>query len=266
MTQTLPQRDGYEEFFQNLREAHESALLLDYDGTLAPFQIDPRMALPYPGIRELLNRIIDQGRTRVVLVTGRWIKDLLPLLGLEHTPEIWGSHGWELLQPDGEYRTASIGEAALHSLVNADSWTVQIEAAGGRCEHKPAGLAIHWRGLSDDQIATIRDLVLEQWRYLRLSEHLSWHDFDGGIELRAPGRTKAYAVQAVLAEMTSEAAIAYLGDDETDEDAFRVLQGRGMGVLVHPRPRPSNAHCWLQPPHALLEFLQQWHQAREANQ
>ncbi len=264
MARTLPQHDGFDGFFQTLRAASESALLLDYDGTLAPFQVDPRTALPYPGVCELLDRIIDQGRTRVVLVTGRWIKDLLPLLRLGRIPEIWGSHGWEQLQPDGEYQTASIGEAALRSLVNADGWTGQVEAAGGRCEHKPAGLAIHWRGLAADQIAAIRAVVLEQWRCLQLDEHLHWHDFDGGVELRAPGRTKAYALQMVLAEMNPQTAIAYLGDDETDEDAFRALQGRGMGVLVRPQSRPSNARHWLQPPHALLGFLQQWHQAREA--
>ncbi|MHB8347130.1 MAG: trehalose-phosphatase [Acidiferrobacterales bacterium] len=262
MDLTLPQYDGFEGFFQTLRAAGDSVLMLDYDGTLAPFQIDPCMALPYPGVCELIDRIIEQDRTRVVLVTGRWIKDLMPLLGLGRTPEIWGSHGWEQLQPDGEYRTATIGAAALRSLVSADDWTGRVEAAGGRCEHKPAGLAIHWRGLEPDQIANVRAIVLEQWRYLRLDEHLHWHDFDGGIELRAPGRTKAYALQAVLAGMSPQTAIAYLGDDETDEDAFRAIEGHGIGVLVRPQPRPSNARHWLQPPHALLEFLQQWHRAR----
>ena len=262
MAQTIPRQDGFEDFFQMLRAAPESVLLLDYDGTLAPFQVDPGTALPYPGVREQLDCIMQQGRTRVVLVTGRWIKDLLPLLGLGRTPEIWGSHGWEHLQPDGEYRTSTIREATLRPLVDADSWTGRIEAAGGRCEHKPAALAIHWRGLPPDQIATIRDIVREQWRWQHMEEHLNWHDFDGGIELRAPGTTKAHALEAVLSELGPEAAVAYLGDDETDEDAFRALQGRGLGVLVRSAPRPSGADLWLQPPHGLLQFLQRWHEAR----
>ncbi len=263
MAQTIPRQDGFEEFFRALRAARESALLLDYDGTLAPFRIDPGTALPYPGVCEQLNRIMRQGRTRVVLVTGRWIKDLLPLLDLDCMPEIWGSHGWEHLRPDGEYRTSTIREETLRPLLDADSWTGRIEAVGGRCEHKPAALAIHWRGLSPERVTVIRDIVREQWLWQRMDEHLVWHDFDGGIELRAPDTNKAHAVEAVLRELGVGTAVAYLGDDETDEDAFCALRGRGLGVLVRPAPRPSGADLWLQPPHELLQFLQQWHNAHE---
>ena len=93
-----------------------------------------------------------------------------------------------------------------------------------------------------------------------MHKNLAWHDFDGGIELRVPGRHKGFAVEAVLSEMGKGAAVAYLGDDFTDEDAFRAIHGRGTGILVRPQFRPTAADFWLRPPEELLEFLRQWHE------
>ena len=83
-------------------------------------------------------------------------------------------------------------------------------------------------------------------------------EFDGGIEMRVPDPDKGHAVQTVLAEMDPQAPAAYLGDDLTDERAFRALAGRGLSVLVRPRLRRSRAAVWLKPPEQLLDFLSRW--------
>src|SRR5438105_8801942 len=106
-----------EDFFMRLQRAPQGVLILDYDGTLAPFREDPAAAEPYPGVRERLDAIMDNPRTRLVIVSGRWTKDLLPLLHLRRLPEIWGSHGWEQLRPDGQYTLAPISKGALRALV-----------------------------------------------------------------------------------------------------------------------------------------------------
>lgn len=248
------------DFFERLATAPCRALLLDYDGTLAPFTIRRDEALPYPGMRAILDEIIQSGHTRVVIISGRWTRDLIPLLGLKRLPEVWGSHGWEQLKPDGEYAVARMNEAALRHLADADTWTAEIEAQGGRCEIKPGGLAIHWRGLDQDRIGEIRNLVFQNLLMKEMHKTLVWHDFDGGIELRVPGRHKGFVVDSILSEMDRETAAAYLGDDTTDEDAFRAIHGRGIGVLVRPQYRDTAADFWLQPPEELLEFLRQWHE------
>src|ERR1700686_43175 len=89
-------------FFDRLRQAPSRALLLDYDGTLAPFTADRERAFPYPGIPELGAKIMRTG-TRVVLISGRPATELLFLSGILPHPEIWGSHGCERLHADGSY-------------------------------------------------------------------------------------------------------------------------------------------------------------------
>lgn len=251
------------DFFSTVAGAKRRVLMLDYDGTLAPFHINPHDAVPYPGVRERLDAIMGAGHTHVVIVSGRWTRDLVPLLGLKQRPEIWGSHGWELLKANGDYEISRIDEAALKRLVAADDWAAEIESKGGRCERKPASLAIHWRGLRPDQVAEIRQTVFENWRVQELHTHLQWHDFDGGIELRAPGRDKGDAVHAVLTATGADGAAAYLGDDLTDESAFKAIHGRGIGVLVRAQYRPTAADFWIRPPEELLTFLADWQRACE---
>jgi trehalose-6-phosphatase len=57
-------------------------------------------------------------------------------------------------------------------------------------------------------------------------------------------------------------AVAYLGDDRTDEDAFAALQRIGLAVLVRSLPQPTAANLWIEPPEELVEFLAQWRQAQ----
>lgn len=253
--------DSLTDFFRRLRTAPARALLLDYDGTLAPFRTQPEEAKPYPGVREALDAIMQNGGTRVVLVSGRWTRNLIPLLGLRRLPEIWGSHGWEQLKTDGAYDVAPLKEDMLRHLLQVDDWTADIEALGGRCELKPGGYAVHWRSLAPERITRIRRLVSENWMTQDLHKNLVWRDFDGGIELRAPGRHKGHVVETVAAEMGDDAMLAYLGDDTTDEDAFKAIRGRGIGVLVRPESRASRADFWLRPPEDLLDFLWQWQTA-----
>ncbi len=77
-------------FVQTVALAPESALLLDYDGTLAPFHVKRDQAFPYPGVALLLQEIVRDSRTRVVVVTGRDVNDLMPLLNIHPRPEDLG--------------------------------------------------------------------------------------------------------------------------------------------------------------------------------
>jgi trehalose-phosphatase len=152
MMQVLRSALDLDGFFQRLQSASSRVLMLDYDGTLAPFQVDPAQARPYPGIPALLDAIIQAGQTRLVIVSGRWIKSLVPLLDLKAMPEIWGSYGWERSLPDGDYSTATVRASAFEALTAAEQWVADIERLGARCERKPTALAFHWRGLAKERV------------------------------------------------------------------------------------------------------------------
>ena len=241
-------------FFDELSRARASAMLLDYDGTVAPFRPDRYEAVPYAGVSTLLTEIMNTGHTRVVLITGRQAHEVIPLLGIEPHPEIWGVQGLQRLRSDDSYDLPHLDEIATQALTEADAW---LDGLGLHhlAEHKPGGLAIHWRGLSHRQQCDIHKSVLRGW--LPVADHTGMvlQEFDGGVEIRMSDRNKGYAVRTILAEMDMEAPLAYLGDDESDEDAFRALQDRGLGVLVRPHRRETSADVWLKPPTDLLVFL-----------
>jgi trehalose-phosphatase len=249
--------------FAALEHSERALLMLDYDGTLAPFRSDPALARPYPGIAETIDAIIEMGSTRVVVITGRRAAEIPGLLSTRHALEVWGCHGWERLLPDGALTIEPVPKQADDALRAAGSSADHAQRLGARLERKPSSLALHWRDLPEERVASIRSTVEEQWSALCRNAPVVLMPFDGGLELRASGRSKAHAVRSVVSESPASTPAAFLGDDVTDEDAFVALQGRALCVLVRSERRPSAASVWLRPPEELAAFLQRWLRARE---
>lgn len=254
-----------EQFMESVAQSQVSALLLDYDGTLAPFCLNRRQALPYPGVTALLEEIIANGRTRVVIVTGRNAHEVIPLLAVHPCLEIWGCHGLERLRPDGNCETPRVEEPVLRAMADADRW-LRHQGLHSRAEFKTGAVAIHWRGLDEAAAAETRRQVLLGWLPIAQSTPMQLLEFDGGIEMRMPGRDKGDAVRIILDEIGPEVPVAYLGDDITDERAFLALGNRGLTVLVRPEWRKTAAALWIRPPEGLRDFLTRWLQACRGGQ
>ena len=125
-------------------------------------------------------------------------------------------------------------------------------------EKNPVGMAFHWRGMSLDLKDGIADKIRSAWAENASEYGLVLHEFDGGLELRPKSIHKGAAVFSILRDQPADTAIAYLGDDLTDEDAFEALDDRGLKVLVQKEPRPTKADVRLIPPEELLSFLDRW--------
>lgn len=255
--QVLSTRVDMEAFYARLAAASHRVLMLDYDGTLAPFQIRPQDAVPYPGVSELLTGLMDQGNTRIVIVSGRRASEVAGLLPLGRAPEIWGAHGWERISPAGEVWAQEPDEGARAALLRAHDLAERCLVAGTRLERKPASLAVHWRGLAEASVGPLKKRLTEAWAPVT-DGVLEVLPFDGGLEVRARGNNKQHAVKAVLAETPPECPVAYLGDDITDEDAFQLVKLQGLAVLVRPEFRETAADLWIRPPRELLDFLGRW--------
>jgi trehalose 6-phosphate phosphatase len=254
------------EFFKTLGGSVAGALVLDYDGTLAPFRVDRFAAVPYPGVADLIARIASSGRTRVVLVSGRVAEEVRDLLGIRPFPEIWGLHGRQRLHPDGRSEVLPMKDSGRETLEQAAAW-IEVQGLGSRAELKPGSVAIHWRGLAPEEAAEVRERVQPAFSSLAGRAGMALLHFDGGLELRCAEPHKGTAVRIIRSELPPQAPFAYLGDDTTDEDAFRELRGTGaLTVLVRVEWRETAAEAWLRPPDELLEFLNRWVKGTEEAQ
>lgn len=252
-------KEYLDQLFERLADAAQGLLLLDYDGTLAPFHPKRDEATPYPGIPAILKEIQNSPRTRMVIISGRAVDDIIPLLGLEKLPEIWGSHGWERLGPDGSRERFPVKPEFEEALKAAEKKAADLS---GALEKKPACLALHWRGLTPPEVEKLEQEIKMLWGPIAQDRGLELNPFDGGMELRVPGRNKGKVVEDILRTVGSPNLPAvYLGDDLTDEDAFAALEGRGLRVLVRKEDRPTRADCRIEPPGELIAFLERWRDA-----
>jgi trehalose 6-phosphate phosphatase len=251
------------EFFGGFAHATASLLLLDYDGTLAPFRVDRFQAAPWAGVRALLSRIQQQGKTRIEVITGRPAAEVAPLLGLDTPIGVWGLHGAERLSPDGRRELETIAAETQEKLEQLKA-KLRRDAGGGLFEEKPNAAVMHWRGVAPRRSREIEQRTRALFEPLSAYDGLRLLEFECGLELRA-GRDKGGAVKAILDEvgMSGPATIpaAYLGDDVTDEAAFAEMKDRGLGVLVRRAWRATEADVWLRPPEELRAFLRRWVEA-----
>jgi len=246
-----------ESFLVQARWAPLRLLFLDYDGTLAPFVTERDKAFPYPEIAALLPKLRALPRTRMILVSGRPVADFRNLLAMAPLPEIWGSHGWEHLAQDGVYEPPQLDAETRRKLDEARR-AMEVIDLPNICEVKPASVAVHWRGLSKSEKDEIRRWASRAWEAIAQDAPLELCPFESGLELRALGRNKGDAIRDVLLETPTGTAAAYLGDDVTDEDAFRALRRRGLRVLVRESWRPTEADVWIRPPEEVVLFLQRF--------
>jgi len=238
-------------------------LLLDYDGTLAGFRVDRFKAKPWAGVRELLARIQQQGRTRLAIVTGRPATEIPPMLELNPPPEVWGLHGAERLYPNGR-RAMEKQSPEVQRALGELRRQLHRDAFGGLFEDKPNAAVMHWRGHAPRVAREIERRTRDLFEPLAKLEGLRLLKFEAGLELRA-GRDKGGAVREILRESGDGLPVTYLGDDLTDEAAFVAVNGaRGphLSVLMRRERRKTAADLWLKPPEEMRRFLRRWAEAR----
>ena len=257
-------------FFASFSSSVSPLLLLDYDGTLAPFRVDRTKARPFKGVREDIARIQEQ-RTRIVVITGRSAHEISPLLRgyppvVKQPVEVWGLHGAERLYVDGRQEVEHPSPEARRTLEKLREY-LRHNNLGGEFEDKPNAAVMHWRGASERTARFIEQRTLEIFEPIAQRDGFTLLRFESGLELRT-GRNKGDAVRALAAESAPGAPIAYLGDDITDEAAFRAVNeydGPHLSVLVRPEYRETEAEAWLKPPSELRRFFKRWARATLAD-
>lgn len=246
-------------FFEQLKIKPNALLFIDYDGTLAPFAIERDKALPYEGVQTRIEKLLTVGKTKVIIVTGRAVQDLLTVFHANPMPEIWGSHGGEKLE--GNEILSFKDPLAMKGITIAKKLTIkQIDPK--QCELKPLSIAVHWRGLDGNTKKILEKKTYEIWNPLLEKFPLEILPFNEGLEIRQKGIGKARAVNIIL-ENEKDSLVAYIGDDFTDEQAFDAIGNRGLKVLISKKQASTIADLQISSVNDLFDFLDHWLSARE---
>ena len=199
-------------------------LASDYDGVLARLRDDPSAAVLEPGFDALLARLAAVDGVTVALVSGRGVADLRTTSGLSGPFRWVGSHGAEF---DGPIA----GELAGRRDALADALRPLVEAVpGARLEVKPASVAVHVRTVADP--AAGDRLLADVAAGPGAAAGLTAKPGKAVLELAVTDADKGSALVRLATEVGA-AGVLYLGDDVTDEDAFRAVAAAGLpGVTV----------------------------------
>jgi alpha,alpha-trehalase len=232
------------------------AVFLDYDGTLTPIAARPDLATLDEPMRATLRRLARA--CAVAVVSGRARPDVEALVAI---PEIdyAGSHGLDIAGPRAGRGIHLPAAEQLVPAVAAAAREIRKRTAaipGVLVEDKTYALAVHYRLVDPPLVPEVERAVDEA-----LGRHAGLVKTGGKMvfELRpAIDWDKGRAVLWLLDTLGLERGDVrplYIGDDVTDEDAFRSLADRGIGILVAELPRPTGARYSLQDVHEVRALL-----------
>ncbi|MBN2119721.1 MAG: trehalose-phosphatase [Candidatus Omnitrophica bacterium] len=213
---------------------------LDYDGTLTPIVSRPDLAILDDKMRQTLADL--SGKFQVFIVSGRMREDVENLVGLKGVFYA-GSHGFDILGPS--FVMVEPRAEKTIPLIAAVTKEISRELAGIEgvlIEEKKFSLAVHYRLVDEKHLPGIEEAVnkkvvshneLRLMKGKKVFEILPAIDWDKGKAIRW--------IIAALGLSWDRANVVYIGDDTTDEDAFRMIRTRGMPVLVAEDNRTSCA-------------------------
>jgi trehalose-phosphatase len=237
-------------------------LLSDYDGTLTPIVGRPEEALLTSNVREQLSALAAKPAFNVGIISGRSLSEIQALVGVSGIYYA-GNHGLEIEGPGLKFvssvaRSAQAGIRELAEQLSARLGNID----GIIVEDKGLSLSVHYRLVKKGEekaAARIFDQLTSPWlrngkirvtsgkKVWEVRPPIDWH--------------KGKAVEAIMTEMKTvlggrQFLTIYLGDDTTDEDAFRVLhRPQGWSILVGQENPSSSADYFLNSTSEVEVFL-----------
>jgi trehalose 6-phosphate synthase/phosphatase len=252
------QEADFESLLGDFLKRRPLALFLDYDGTLASIATHPTMVRMSDEMISALRACAAREDTQVAVISGRSLRDIrsqVPVQGVIFA----GNHGLEIEGPGiASYRHPDI-EHYTDRAKDLAAKLEQLDVEGVWVEAKGASLTLHFREAPIDS----HERVAAEARRVVRDAGFQARDALCAVEARPPiGWDKGHAVLHVLRDCYgpgwSESLRAiYVGDDETDEDAFRALSGLGATFRVGAADQPTRARRRLSGVEA-VETLLRW--------
>jgi len=236
------------------RSGDRLAVFLDYDGTLTPIVSHPEDAWLSESMRETLRSLA--GRVPVAILSGRDLDDVRGRVLVDGIVYA-GSHGFDIAGAGGLRR--ELGAAYLPVLDSAETELREAidEIPGAQLERKHFSVAAHYRNVQENdafRVALAVDAVAAKQRQLRRMDGKKVYELLPDIDWDK-GKAVLWLLETLGLEGRHLLPI-YIGDDRTDEDAFRALKSRGVGILVSEYPQVTAANYSLDDPEEVERFLQ----------
>jgi len=226
-----PVDDSVGEVAAKLHDADRVLVGLDFDGTLAPIHDDHRAPEITPDCRAAVESLASAPNATVAVVSGRELSDLKPRVGV--TGIVYaGNHGLEIERDGTEvvHPIAADRRSVVRSAVRSIADRVG-DLPGVELEDKGLTASVHYRNVTPERVREVRSAVdavvgVEH-------DRLEVREGKEVLEVRtAVDWDKGSAVQYVAGHLEGDPVPVYVGDDVTDEDAFRVVSDGGVAVVV----------------------------------
>ena len=231
------------------------AIFLDYDGTLTPIVSHPEKALLSDSMRQVVQALTAQAS--VAILSGRDLDDVRQRVNIGAIVYA-GSHGFDIAGPRGLRKEMATEFLPKLDMIEKELGRQLGEIAGARVDRKRFSIAAHYRNVNESDVPKVERAVSEvaaRHRELRKMDGKKVYELLPDIDW-----DKGKAVLWLLENLGFERAKVrpiYIGDDRTDEDAFRALGQRGVGILVSEQQRPTAASHSLKDPTEVERFLRE---------
>lgn len=246
--------DRTEKVLKKLRVAKRIFVFLDYDGTLTPIVSHPRDAYLSEETKHLLLRIKKNPRTLLAIVSGRSLRDIRGRVGLKGIYYI-GNHGLEIFGPK-QGTSWSVSKKNIQFLGGIrDRLNDRFrDVEGVLVEDKGCVLAVHYRNADPRWVPSILIELKQEMMNSAASFCLGFGKYV--FEVRPNSSVnKGVAVLGLLNHVEPGGVLPiYIGDDQTDEDAFKALKGKGVTIFVG-SPALSSARYYVKDPSEVSQFL-----------
>jgi len=215
-------------------------LFLDFDGTLAPIRKTPSLATLPAATRALLRRLANRPNIVVCLVTGRSQADIKEKVQIRNV--LWiANHGFEISMGRSHWvhRSAGLARPGLGEIARKLKRGL-LTIPGVLIENKRYTLTVHYRNVRKQSVRLVKEMTRRLLRPYEGKFRITRGKKVFEVRPDAPWN-KGHAVEWVLKCLRPDktSLVVYIGDDRTDEDAFKLLHGRALTVLVGRRTQSA---------------------------
>lgn len=236
-------------------------LFLDFDGTLAPIVSHPDKAKISIKVKNLLQRISLNSNCKIAIISGRSVSDIKKRIGVKNLIYS-GNHGLEVNGPKISYASAaSLKHRNLLRNIKDKLAYRLLKVKGIFIENKRLSLALHFRNVKENDIGLVKAAFREVTINLLRAKKIKIRPGKKVLEVSLPTSwNKGKVVLWLLAKQKivlrgKEIVPIYIGDDLTDEDAFKSLRKKGITIFVG-RNKPSYAQFYLKSHQDVFKFLE----------